>query len=877
MASPNPPFDPSKPIPSQPITSEQQYDIKSGSGSLIVGEGLNVVASQNKITSDGSGDVFIQTANGISGGPITGAGTLTLTPSGVAPGTYCYSNFEVDIYGRITAQSPAPLATCSDAGAIRIASFFEIQAGTSLDTAVSPAGLTAIKSNSINDISTYGIATPFAVKTAYDKAAEGISKNDFTAKGQVIASTGPGDYTALPAGTDGQVLKVCGLCPGGVFWGTDVAGGGIPTSTLTAPGELIVALAANTAGCIPYGLEGQVLTVRSACSATGGVGWETPPTATPATPTAEGTVYGLTTTTPSCNTALGNNSLNSLTSGTSNVAIGFESSRDNSTGDFNVSVGSGALAQNTSGCYNVALGYGSLFSNTGGLSNTAVGYTSLLFASGGANTALGYSAGCSIGTGQFNTVVGWQAGCGISTGNHNIMIGNHPQVGDVSCNIILGVGGSDIRLRINEKGALSFDGICYGVCNMFLRSNGPLLPPTWVLLPPGSVSPATPTVEGAVYGCSENSGNFNVSLGYQSLQSVGSGVENVAIGTQAGVALTSGQANTVVGALALSSNATGTGNTAIGHAAMQAAPGGFLNVAIGVEALNSTSGDRNTALGEGSLRSLTNQNDNVGVGACSLYSNNASSNTAVGTCSSRLNTTGTCLVSVGFQSLASNTTGCSSTAVGYQALTASTGNFNTALGTCALATVTSGVFNTGVGAEALQGSQGNSNTALGHFAGFNLITGDNNVFIGNVSGTDALCNLVVGSNHVILGNDLTTDIIQKVPATIGSDIRSKKVYGGVPLGLPFVENIETIKYQWCNRETGEVTDDRYRYGFSAQNIIANEENPEHPVIGGIANPDMLTINPTDMIPVLVNAIRELSEEVKALKGQIESVNSGARG
>jgi hypothetical protein len=152
-------------------------------------------------------------------------------------------------------------------------------------------------------------------------------------------------------------------------------------------------------------------------------------------------------------------------------------------------------------------------------------------------------------------------------------------------------------------------------------------------------------------------------------------------------------------------------------------------------------------------------------------------------------------------------------------------------------------------------------------------TACNNIAIGCASGADALCCLTGASNLTIIGNNATTCFISKVAPTTPSDLRWKKVTGDVPLALPFVESLTPIKYQFCDKETGEVTDDRYRYGFSAQEILANEENPDHPIIVGIDNPDMYSVTETMLFPVLVNAIKELSAEVKLLKAEVAALKT----
>jgi hypothetical protein len=282
--------------------------------------------------------------------------------------------------------------------------------------------------------------------------------------------------------------------------------------------------------------------------------------------------------------------------------------------------------------------------------------------------------------------------------------------------------------------------------------------------------------------------------------------------------------------------------------------------------------------------------NNVAVGLSALFSNNSgASNTAVGTYSLYYNTSGLCNTAAGLQSLYCNTTGCFNTATGVYALCANTtGTYNTATGFCALSAnngdnntavgyfalgSSTGGANTAVGVNALCQATGITNTAIGLNAGTAITGGNGNVVLGVNSGSDALCTLTTQSNNVIIGNNGTTVIYGKVAFTNASDVRWKKIDGEVALALPFVQALTPIKYQFCDPETGEVTDDRYRYGFSAQEVIANEEIPEHPIIARIDNEEMYSLNETQFIPVLVNAIKELATAHEALAAENADLKS----
>ncbi|PYL71190.1 MAG: hypothetical protein DMF22_07480 [Verrucomicrobia bacterium] len=195
---------------------------------------------------------------------------------------------------------------------------------------------------------------------------------------------------------------------------------------------------------------------------------------------------------------------------------------------------------------------------------------------------------------------------------------------------------------------------------------------------------------------------------------------NTAEGTNALQFLTTGTQNTALGGFSLSSDNTGNNNTAVGAGALFKDKAND-NTATGAGALfNNTTGIQNTATGLAALATNTTADDNTATGFQALASNtgNGHGNTAVGS-----------------QALLSNTTigvnsGFDNTAVGLLALFDNTiGHGNTAIGVQALQADTTGAVNTAVGQGALFHTTGNSNIALGSDAGFNIMTGNNNIDI----------------------------------------------------------------------------------------------------------------------------------------------------
>jgi hypothetical protein len=95
----------------------------------------------------------------------------------------------------------------------------------------------------------------------------------------------------------------------------------------------------------------------------------------------------------------------------------------------------------------------------------------------------------------------------------------------------------------------------------------------------------------------------------------------------------------------------------------------------------------------------------------------------------------------------------------------------------------------------------------------------------------------------------------------------------VPHGRGFLQNLETIEYAFKDRATGCITDPegKRRYGFSAQNVLAAEGDT--PVIVSVDDPEKLQLTTDHLIPILVNAVNELSREVDDLKARLEALEA----
>jgi len=181
----------------------------------------------------------------------------------------------------------------------------------------------------------------------------------------------------------------------------------------------------------------------------------------------------------------------------------------------------------------------------------------------------------------------------------------------------------------------------------------------------------------------------------------------------------------------------------------------------------------------------------------------------------------------------------------------SAGNFNVFVGEGAGGAVTSGT----------------TNTFIGKYAGWSPLsttTGSNNICIGNQSNAASAS----ASNSITLGNSSITSLRCAVTSiTSLSDARDKKDVAPIDLGLEFVKELNPVKFVWDDRnENGkhDVVDS----GFIAQDLKALEDKYEAADVLKLVydeNPEKLEASYGRLIPVLVQAIKDLAAEVETLK------------
>lgn len=627
---------------------------------------------------------------------------------------------------------------------------------------------------------------------------------------------------------------------------------------------------------------------------------------TAANNTAIGDAALYTNTTGAQNTATGTESLQFNTTGNKNAAFGAYSLRMNTTGSNNTTCGTEALNRNTTGSSNTATGYNALYSNTTGHSNTATGTSALQSNTTGVNNiSSGSSSLYNNTTGSNNIAYGNNALLSNTTGQQNVAISNDALRSNTTGNYNIAIG-----LTALNASTTASNNVAIGRLAGRLNTTG---------------SSNTAVGSEALY--SNTTGNYNVANGQNALRSNTTGIYNVAVGRQTLYYNTTASNNTGLGYQALHSNTTGGDNTAVGKSALENNTTGNENVSTGYNSLLSNiTGGYNVAYGARALYSNTTANNNVAVGYFALYSNTTGHsnaalgssalrtnttgihNTATGINSLYANTTGNYNVAAGYGALQNNTTGNNNTANGYEALLSNTtGYSNTAIGQTALYSNTEGLYSTATGQEALRyNTTGGSNVANGWAALRNNSTGANNVAVGREAlrhnttgiyntavGRDALDSNTTGSGNIgigfvnsggsylpvfnpttesdrlVLGHTSITNAYVKVSWTVTSDERDKMNFAPVPYGLDFVNQLKPTAYQFKVDRDTETPNGDVRYGFKAQDILALEG--DNPVIIDTEDADHLKYKGEHLVPVLVNAVQELSTMVKELQAEIKTL------
>ncbi len=428
------------------------------------------------------------------------------------------------------------------------------------------------------------------------------------------------------------------------------------------------------------------------------------------------------------NSAFGALALTSTTTGNSNSAFGLDGLAANTTGSSNSAFGFNSLRSNTMGIENDAFGEDALAANTTGSNNVAFGFQAL----GG----LGFGGG----TGDSNIGIGSQAGQSLTTGSNNIYIGNQGASSESNI-IRIGSGQTStflagtVRATSFVGDGSGLTGIAaLGGSNTFSGLETFTAAPSGGGVGQGSlyINPTSASTGQTLLGAAVNNvQQMRLDSGGNLTLAGTLGLPNTNGAGTAGVVF--------LGGTRFLHN-FGTGNTFLGASAGNTSMPGTFNAGVGFSALASnTTGGGNAAFGPNSLQVNTTGSGNSAFGNSALQANSsASHNSAFGSNALLSNTTGSNNSAFGFQGLDSNTTGSNNSAFGFQALVFNNADNNAAFGSSALQGNTIGSQNSAFGELALKSNtMGSSNVAFGFDALLSNTTGFNNTTVGSGAGLTA--------------------------------------------------------------------------------------------------------------------------------------------
>ena len=349
---------------------------------------------------------------------------------------------------------------------------------------------------------------------------------------------------------------------------------------------------------------------------------------------------------------------------------------------------------------------------------------------------------------------------------------------------------------------------------------------------------------GVAAGRYGTTGDYNIGIGSQAGQGDSSskltGTDNICLGRQSGLGLTTGLDNICLGRTAGDSVTTGDGNILIGYAAGAAHTTGDGAVIVGYNAGPVLTGTGATVVGYQAGNETTS----------------ATNATLIGRDAGRYLTTGTRNTAVGQLALKGNAvsklTGGSNVGVGYQSGDAlTTGSGNTFTGVDSGGAMTTGTNNTFIGKDAgVAHVSGSNNTSLGYQA--------------DASSTSA-------SNEFTLGNSSVSTLrCQQTSITALSDERDKANIKDLDVGIDFINSLRPVNFTWDMRD-GSRTDDVVQNGFIAQEVgdsICRHAKGKLDDLIFHATDERIEFKQGDLVPAMVQAIKDLSAEIDILKGQL---------
>ena len=364
----------------------------------------------------------------------------------------------------------------------------------------------------------------------------------------------------------------------------------------------------------------------------------------------------------------------------------------------------------------------------------------------------------------------------------------------------------------------------------------------------------------------QSTAEANTSYGVGALDAITTADGCVAIGNGALSGLTTGGSNIAIGKAASNAFDAETHNIAIGLNSLSGAVnGGEYNVSIGNYTLDAlTSGDYNTAIGYNAGTAVSTSGSNVYIGGLAGEDHSGENSVIIGRDAALDSTSSNDSVYIGHQSAGGAIT---------------TGDDNVCVGKEAGKELTGGAGNTFVGYKAGDTcTTPGGNICVGYEADVSGADQQNAIIIGyNITGGGNTFNFGKASN--IVSNTFTSD----ANWSQSSDLRKKRNIKDDTLGLDFINDLRTVKFQWkpsnelpkeCDdySEENNMDTDVVMHGFIAQEVKSSLDKVGVDTFSGwsVKEDGMQHVSREMFFVPLIKAVQELSAEVKELKAKLEA-------
>ena len=175
---------------------------------------------------------------------------------------------------------------------------------------------------------------------------------------------------------------------------------------------------------------------------------------------------------------------------------------------------------------------------------------------------------------------------------------------------------------------------------------------------------------------------------------------------------------------------------------------------------------------------------------------------------------------------------------------------------------------------------------MGYDSGGAITTGHNNLMLGKEAGGGSSPGgtITTGSNNVVLGNNSISNLFCADTTISSSDSRDKADITDFTQGLSWINSLRPVTFRWDRRtwygtkenpygtSDGSKKRSKINVGFLAQEVLEIEKangygaDNDNSLITYLQEDEMAyMLKEGKFIPILVNAIKELSAKVTALE------------